>query len=169
MAAGLAAGLLLLGLWLALPWVLAARLSAPLGRGDAPGLMEQFDAGPALASLRDALRAEVPEEGGAGARRFLSGMAERMADSWERPEAVSAWLALRARGGRGEGSPVALSHLRSARPLGLAAFRLEYGPPDEASGVSFDLAWGGDGFRVTAMRFLGAPAAASGGMQVAAR
>ena len=166
---GLVGGLAMLGLWLLLPWLLAMRLSVPLGQGDAPGLLRQFDMPVAMASLREGLRAEVPEEGGAGARRFLSGMADRMADSWERPEAVSAWLSLRARGGRGEGSPVVLSNLRAARPLGLAAFRLEYGPRDGAGGVSFDLAWGGDGFKVTAMRFLDAPATASGGMLVAVR
>ncbi|WP_043829144.1 hypothetical protein [Muricoccus aerilatus] len=167
--AALAAALMLLGLWLATPWLLAMRISAPIGQGDAPALLRQFDAPVALASLRAGLEAEIAAEEVGGARRFLSGMADRMAASWERPERVAAWMQARARGGRGEGSPVALSNLRAARPLGLMAFRLEYGPAGEEAGVSFDLAWQGDGFRVTALRFLDAPPALGTGTVVAMR
>lgn len=155
-AAGLLAGAVLLLAWFALPWMLAARLSVPMGQGDAPGLMRQFDAPAAMGSLRDGLRDEVAGETGEGARRFLQGMADRMADSWSRPEAVASWLAVRNRGGQGEGSPAALS-LRSARPVGLASFRLEYGPARGEGGVAFDMAWQGDAFRVTGVRFLRAP------------
>ena len=165
--AGVLAGALLLLGWFALPWLLAARLSAPMEQGDAPGLMRQFDGPAAIGSLRDALRAEVADQTGAGARRFLTGMADRMAESWERPEAVAAWLAVR-RGGRGEGSPVALP-LRSVRAVGLASFRLEYGPARDEAGVAFDMAWRGDGFRVTGLRFLQPPAAPPGGIAVAMR
>jgi len=168
-ATALTGGLVLLGLWLSMPWLLALRLSVPLGQGDAPGLLRHFDAPVAMVSLRDGLRAEIVAEEGTGARRFLSGMADRMAASWERPESVSAWLAVRVRGGRGEGSPVALSNLRSARPVGLAAFRLEYGPAGEEGGVAFDLSWQGDGFRVTAMRFLDVPVAPPSSTMVAMR
>lgn len=155
-AAGTAA-LALLGLWLLIPVLLAVRLSVPLGMSDAPGLLRQFDAPVAMASLREGLQAEVAREPGMGAQRFLSGMADRMVASWERPERVAAWMAVRARGGRGEGSPVALSNLRSARPVGLTSFRLEYGPAGEAAGVAFDVSWQGDGFRVTGLRFLDVP------------
>jgi hypothetical protein len=102
------------------------------------------------------MAAGLRDEGGEGARRFLSGMAERMASSWEKPEAVAAWLTMRARGGLAEGSPVPLSHVRAARPLGLTSFRVEYGPPHGDGGVSFDIAWRLDGFRVTGLRFLDA-------------
>ncbi|WP_073136799.1 hypothetical protein [Muricoccus roseus] len=151
------AALLLLGAWLALPWLLAVRISIPLGQGDAPGLLRQFDRPAAMASLRAGLAAQVPEGAGDGAQRFLTDMAQRMADSWARPESVAAWLAARSRPGRVEDGMVALSHLRSARPLGLASFRLEYGPAQGEGGVSFDLAWQGDGFRVTGLRFLDQP------------
>ncbi|HEY8611534.1 MAG TPA: hypothetical protein VIL69_09625 [Roseomonas sp.] len=156
------AWLLLLAGWLALPWLLAVRLSVPLGQGDAPGLLRHFDGPAAMASLRAGLAAEVPEGAGEGAHRFLTGMADRMAESWARPEGVAAWLALRTRGGRVDGATVPLSNLRSARPLGLASFRLEYGPRQGEGGVAFDLSWQGDGFRVTGVRFLEAPPAPLG-------
>ncbi|MBI0534102.1 hypothetical protein D9599_00740 [Roseomonas sp. KE2513] len=165
----LGAGLLLLGLWLAAPWLLAMRISASMGQGDAPALLRQFDSPVAMASLRAGMEAEIAAEEGGSARRFLSGMADRMTASWEQPERVAAWMQARARGARGEGSLVALSSLRAARPLGLAAFRLEYGPAGEEAGVSFDLAWQGDGFRVTALRFLDAPVASGAGTVVAMR
>jgi hypothetical protein len=169
--AGLVAGLLLLALWLALPWMLAMRLSVPIGQGDGPGLLRQFDTPAAMASLRAGLAAEIPEGSGEGARRFLGGMADRMAASWQKPEAVASWLAMRARGGRFEGSPVPLSGLRSARPTGLTSFRLEYGPSVGEGGVAFDVAWQGDGFRVTGVNFLGAPSAPfiAGGPMLALR
>ncbi|MFH5946875.1 hypothetical protein ACHEVM_11115 [Roseomonas sp. SXEYE002] len=150
------AGLALMLAWLILPWLLALRLSVSIGQGDAPGLLRQFDTQAAMASLRAGMAAELRPEGGEGARRFLSGMAERMASSWEKPEAVAAWLVLRARGGAAEGSPVALSRLRGARPLGLASFQVEYGPSHGDGGVAFDIAWRWDGFRVTGLRFLDA-------------
>jgi hypothetical protein len=152
----LLAALLLLGGWLALPWLLAARISVPIGQGDAPALLRQFDAPVTMARLRADLAAEVPEDAGEGARRFLTGMADRMAESWARPEGVAAWLAVRSRGGRGEGDLPPLTRLRSARPVGLSSFRLEYGPA-QGGGVAFELAWQGDAFRVTGMRFLDQP------------
>jgi hypothetical protein len=154
-----AAGLALLLAWLALPWMLAVRLSVPIGQMDAPGLMRQFDSPLAMASLREGLAAELRDEQGEGARRFLTAMAGRMAASWEKPEGVAAWLALRARGGVGEGSPAGLTSLRGARPLGLTSFRVEYGPSRGEGGVAFDMAWQGDGFRVTGLRFLDGAAA----------
>ena len=157
-----AAGALLVAAWLVLPWLLALRLSVPIGQSDAPGLLRQFDAPAAMASLRAGLSAEVPDGAGEGATRFLSGMADRMAASWETPEGLSAWLALRARGGRFEGSPAPISALRSAWPTGLASFRLEYGPAHGEGGVGFDVAWQGDGFRVTGVHFLQAPPATLG-------
>lgn len=165
------AGALLVAAWLVLPWLLALRLSVPIGQSDAPGLLRQFDGPAAMASLRAGLAAEVPDGAGEGARRFLSGMADRMAASWETPEGVSSWLALRARGGRFEGSPAPISALRSARPTGLASFRLEYGPSHGEGGVAFDVAWQGDGFRVTGMHFLQAPPAplGAGGALIALR
>ena len=153
------AGAFLLAAWLVLPWLLAVRLSVPIGQGDAPGLLRQIDAPSTLASLRAGLAAEVPESETGGARRYLSGMADRMAESWARPEGMSAWLGARRRGGREEGPAVALSTLRSARAVGLASFRLEYGPRHEAGGVAFEMAWQGDGFRVTGVSFLDAPPA----------
>lgn len=153
------AALLLLGAWLALPWLLAVRLSVPLGQGDAPGLMRQLDGPATLASLRAGFAAEVPDGAGEGARRFLSGMADRMAASWARPEGLSAWLALHGRAGRPDGAALPLARLRAARPLGLSSFRVEYGPAEGEGGVAFDLAWQGDGFRVTGLRFLHAPPA----------
>ena len=158
-ALGLLTGMVLLAAWMAAPWLLAARLAVPLGRGDAPGLLREFDAPSAMASLRAGLAAEAERVEGEGARRFLDGLAARMAESWARPEAVSAWLAMRGRGGRFEGSPVPVSAPRSARPTGLGSFRLEYGPAGEASGIAFEMAWQGDGFRVTGVRFLDAPSA----------
>ncbi|MBP0446136.1 hypothetical protein J8J14_15280 [Roseomonas sp. SSH11] len=149
----LLAGLVLILGWLAIPWLLALRISVPIGQNDAPALIRQFDQASTQASLRAAMAAQVPDGGGEGARRFLSGMAERMADSWARPEGVAAWLAVRSQAGRGDG-PAMLSRLRSARPLGLSAFSLEYGPAEGAGGVAFELAWQGDGFRVTGLRFL---------------
>ena len=165
------AGVLLVTAWLVLPWMLALRLAVPIGQNDAPGLLRQFDGPAAMASLRAGLAAEVPDGAGEGARRFLSGMADRMAASWETPEGVSSWLALRARGGRFEGSPAPLSALRSARPTGLASFRLEYGPASGEGGVAFDIAWQGDGFRVTGLHFLHAPPAplGTGGSLIASR
>ncbi len=153
------AGLALLLAWLALPWMLAVRLSVPIGQVDAPGLMRQFDGPAAMASLRKGLAAELRDEQGEGARRFLTAMAGRMAASWEKPEGVAAWLALRARGGVGEGSPAGLTNLRGAWPLGLTSFRVEYGPSRGEGGVAFDMTWQGDGFRVTGLRFLDAPPA----------
>ena len=165
------AAALLVAAWLVLPWLLALRLSVPIGQSDAPGLLRQFDAPAAMASLRAGLAAEVPDGAGEGARRFLSGMADRMAASWETPAGVSSWLALRARGGRFEGSPVPISALRAAWPTGLASFRLEYGPAHGEGGVAFDVAWQGDGFRVTGLHFLHAPPAplGSGGALIALR
>ncbi|WP_426956388.1 hypothetical protein [Muricoccus radiodurans] len=148
------AGCVLLALWLTLPWMLAARLSSAIGGGDAPALLRQFDAPVALASIRAGLEAEVQEGMGEGARRYLSDMAARMASSLQRPEGMRAWLALRARGGNGEGSPAPLSTLRAARPTGLGAFRVEYGPARGEGGVAFDLAWQGTDFRVVGVRFL---------------
>ncbi|WP_458097530.1 hypothetical protein [Roseomonas sp. WA12] len=156
------AGVMLLTAWLVLPWLLALRLSVPLGEGDAPGLWQQFHAPAAMASLRAGLSAEVPDSAGEGATRFLSGMADRMAASWETPEGLSAWLTLRVRGGRFEGSPAPISALRSARPTGLASFRLDYGPSHGEGGVGFDIAWRGDGFRVTGVHFLQGPPAPFG-------
>jgi len=158
-AAGLGAGTALLLCWLALPWLLSARLTLPLGTADAPALMSQLDATAVGESLRAALLREVPDGAGEGARRFLGAMAERMASSWSRPEGVSAWMAARGPGGRGEGPVAALSTLRSARATGLSSFRLEYGPRRGEDGVAFDLAWQDGAFRVTGLRFLGdAPA-----------
>ncbi|MCR0984243.1 hypothetical protein [Roseomonas populi] len=161
----LAAALLAAG-WLVLPWLLAVRLSVPIGQGDGPAMLRQIDAPSTLASLRAGLAAEVPENESAGARRYLSAMADRMAESWARPEGMAAWLGAR---GRGDGPVAALSSLRSARAVGLASFRLEYGPRHEQGGVAFDMAWQGDGFRVTGVRFLDAPPAAAAGPVVAMR
>jgi hypothetical protein len=155
----MSAGLLLVMAWLALPWLLALRLSVPIGQNDAPGLLRQFDGPAAMASLRAGLASEIPEGSGEGARRYLTSMADRMATAWEKPEAVASWLSMRARGGRFEGSPVPLSALRSARPTGLTSFQMEYGPAHGEGGVAFDVAWQGDGFRVTGLRFLGTPPA----------
>jgi predicted secreted protein len=152
------AGTLVVILWLVLPWLLALRLSAAIGQNDAPALLRQFDAPTAMASLRAGLEAEVPDGTGPGAQRFLSRMADRMAASWETPTGLAAWLSLRAQGGFAEGGPVPLSTLRAVRPLGLAAFRLEYGPNHGEGGVAFDLAWQRGDFRVVAVRFLDLPA-----------
>ncbi|MBP0493402.1 hypothetical protein [Roseomonas indoligenes] len=157
--AAMAAAMLLAG-WLVLPWLLGVRLSLPIGQGDAPGLLRQVDAPSTLASLRAGLAAEVPEDETGGARRYLSALADRMAESWARPEGMSAWLGARRRGGREDGPAVALSSLRSARAVGLASFRLEYGPRNEDGGVAFEMAWQGEGFRVTGVTFLNAPSAA---------
>ncbi|WP_338662023.1 hypothetical protein VQH23_17550 [Pararoseomonas sp. SCSIO 73927] len=157
---GALGGAVLLAAWLVLPWLLALRLSVPIDQGDAPGLLRQIDAPSTLASLRAGLAAEVPEGETGGARRYLSAMADRMAESWARPEGMSAWLGTRRRGGREDGATVALSTLRSARAVGLTSFRLEYGPRHEAGGVAFEMAWQGDGFRVTGVSFLDAPPAA---------
>lgn len=154
------AGILLVAAWMALPWLLGARLAAPIAARDAAALLQHFDRPAAMASLRAGLAAEVPQSEGEGARRFFDRMAGRMAAAWEEPERVAAWLSLRAAGG--EGTAAALSSLRSARPLGLTSFRVEYGPAGEASGVAFDIAWRGDGFRVTGLRFLDTPSAPVG-------
>jgi len=164
-------GMLLLG-WFVLPWLLALRITLPLGTADADGLMRQFDASSAMESLRTELSREVPEGAGEGARRFLGTMADRMAESWSRPENVSAWMEARTRGGRTEGGVEALSTLRSARATGLASFRMEYGPRHGEGGVAFDMAWQGDAFRVTGLRFLGdapAPLPAPAAPVIAAR
>jgi hypothetical protein len=106
MAAGGAAVILTVA-WLMLPRLLALQPSLSIRQQDAPALLRQFDGPAVAASLQAALMAELPsgnsQVGGDGARRFLAGMADRMADSWKRPEAVTAWLALRARGGVVEG------------------------------------------------------------------
>ena len=152
--------------WLVLPWLLALRLSMLIEMGDAPAIVRQFDTPAASASWRAGLAKEIPDEVAAAERRFLSGLADGMAASWEKPEGMVSWLALRARSGAIEDSPLSLRERRMARPTGLASFRLEYGPTRGDDGVAFDLAWQTDGFRITGLHFLGgrarrAPASSS--------
>jgi len=153
--------------WLALPWVLAARISDALAREDGPGLIRHLDGPSARESLRSAMGAAAGAGESEGARRYLAATGDRMAAAWERPGEVSAWMALRARGGRPEGGLVPAAPLRAARPTGPTGFRLAYGPAE--GGVVFDVAWRGDGFRVTGVSFPGALPAAPTARQLAMR
>ncbi len=151
-----ASALVLAGLWAALPYALAARMTATLRTGDAAALSRQMESAGTGAGLRTALEAEVPDWMTGGARRYVEAMAERMAARAEANGAAARMVGLRATLGEGGALPRP-DVLRSATALGPAAFRLEYGPEQGAGGLSFDLAWRGTEFRVVSLRVMDPP------------
>ncbi|WP_376094956.1 hypothetical protein ACE7GA_02110 [Roseomonas sp. CCTCC AB2023176] len=147
---------LLLGLWTALPWLLAMRVTAAIRSPDPGALARQVEPAAAMDGLRQALLAEVPPglEGAAG--RWVADLAGRMAAAAEARGAATEWVRLRAAARERDGLP-RLEVLRDLRAIGPAQFRLDYGPEHGPGGLRFDLAWQGTGFRVVGVRSLDTP------------
>lgn len=173
MVGTLTSAVMLVGLWAALPWLLAMRVTAALRSPDPVALTRQLEPVATAAGLREALLAEVPSGLDGGAGRWVADLAGRMAAAAGTGGGAAEWIALRATARDAAGLP-RLEVLRDVRTLGPALFRLEYGPEGGAGGMRFDVAWQGGDFRVVGVRSLDAPPRElprrwSGGPQVAMR
>ncbi|HWX46792.1 MAG TPA: hypothetical protein VNZ61_01895 [Roseomonas sp.] len=159
---------------LALLVLTASSLSAParplLGMArlalapDVPALLAGLELRPEAVALPQALsRGSAPEAGeGPAVEHFLGVISGALAEGWRDPEALRRMLLAR------QGLPVVpgatlrpLEAVRSVRPLGWAAVRLEIGPPDGPAGLQLDLAWQGGAWHLHRLEVL-EPLPASG-------
>ena len=145
--------LLVFGAGLVAPsWMMAQDFAARLRHMDGDALLQMADRPSLQRNLRREFASRTDVEGLLPtARNWLSDMAEEMADGWNDPQSVGAWLQLRRSPPflsqhvlRSLGDPIGTSHLR------YATARLNY-----AGGIAFDLSWGGGQVRLQGLRFPG--------------
>ncbi|MFT8243744.1 hypothetical protein [Roseomonas sp. BN140053] len=136
--------------WLGSPWLIAFRIAPVVDGGNPREMMPYLD----LAALRRSAAAELrpagPRDNPPGTESWLNGMAAEMAAAWGEPEAVAAWLRLRARPNIAprDGAVPGLGRLRAAQRNGITAARLDY-----EGGVGLEVSWSGGDVRVVGVRF----------------